>query len=203
MKFNKLLVIDLEATCWDGPDSQEQIGTSVYQKTQEIIECGIACISMRDKDKYEPKIIETRSIFVKPTIHPILSDYCTKLTGITQEQIDYAGSFQIFCEEITKYQSWFWASWGSWDRNIMDSNCKKFTIPNPLNRKHLDIKLLYSIITGFEVSGLNDALIGLNMEFVGIQHSGKDDAMNTARILIKLISTTRNLYKGLTISQWV
>lgn len=200
MKFNKLLVIDFEATCWD--DSIKVQNDTQEGKFQEIIECGIACISMRDKCKYDPYIIENRSILVKPVVEPVLSDYCTKLTGITQDRIDYAGTFPIFCEEIQKYHSWFWASWGAWDRNIMESNCKYWNIPNPLNRKHLDIKLLYSIITGFDIKSINEALIGLNMEFQGDPHRAKDDAYNAARILMRLMSITRNLFKGITISQW-
>lgn len=51
----------------------------------EIIEFPIIVI-----DVHKREIIDTFSSFVKPTINPHLSEFCTKLTGITQEKVDRA-----------------------------------------------------------------------------------------------------------------
>jgi inhibitor of KinA sporulation pathway (predicted exonuclease) len=39
-------------------------------------------------DVKEKKVIGEFQTYVKPTIHPKLTPFCTELTGITQEQVD-------------------------------------------------------------------------------------------------------------------
>jgi inhibitor of KinA sporulation pathway (predicted exonuclease) len=40
--------------------------------------------------------------YVKPTVNPKLTDFCTKLTGITQRQVDEGVSLETALEQLHK-----------------------------------------------------------------------------------------------------
>jgi inhibitor of KinA sporulation pathway (predicted exonuclease) len=74
---DNILIIDLEATCWDDrpPRGQES----------EIIEIGV-CIM----DAKTGKISQNEGILVKPQYSKV-SPFCTELTSITQKMLDDEG----------------------------------------------------------------------------------------------------------------
>ena len=67
-QLDYLFVIDFECTC----DVAKRLSI------QEIIEFPIVVIDLKSKT-----IIDKFHSFVRPTIFPTLTDFCTKLTGIT------------------------------------------------------------------------------------------------------------------------
>lgn len=74
-KFDYLLVLDFEATC----------GTKGYEpKPQEIIEFPCALLNVKRGFQVEAIFHE----YVRPTHHPLLSTFCTELTGITQVRLN-------------------------------------------------------------------------------------------------------------------
>ena len=94
-------VLDLECTC-DEPQFP--------RNEMEIIEIGAVIID----DNFN--IIDKFDVFVKPTIHTQLSEFCTHLTSITQDQVDNGLDFE---EALTALQDFFvkynvetWYSWG-------------------------------------------------------------------------------------------
>jgi len=72
-----ILVIDFECTCTN--DNSLEL--------MEIIEFPIIVIDVKKRE-----IANTFTSFVKPTVNPILSEFCTQLTGITQEQVNKANT---------------------------------------------------------------------------------------------------------------
>ncbi len=70
----RYVIVDLEATCW-------QTGTS--QARQEIIEIG-AVMLLSSEARSPSEFAE----FVRPVVEPELSDFCIRLTGITQQEVD-------------------------------------------------------------------------------------------------------------------
>ena len=50
---------------------------------QEIIEFPVVVIDVKAQ-----KVVGEFQTYVKPTIHPKLTEFCTQLTGIKQEQVD-------------------------------------------------------------------------------------------------------------------
>jgi len=64
----------------------------------ETIEFGGVLVRMSD---LQP--IDERSWFIKPKVHPVLSDYCTNLTSITQDQVDAGLRFEEVCELIVAW----------------------------------------------------------------------------------------------------
>lgn len=168
-----ILIIDLEATCWRGPVPEGM--------QSEIIEIGIAVVDLKTKE-----LLETDSIIVKPKTSTI-SEFCTELTTITQEMIDEQGvSFEEACKILTnKFKSnrRLWASWGKYDYNQIQNDCKLNKVDFPMGRDYYNLKPLFSIkhSLGHDL-GVATALEHLEMEFEGTHHRGIDDAKNIARI---------------------
>lgn len=170
----RFFIIDVEATCW------EQKPTDLVQ---EIIEFGCTIATLPDLNR-----IKTHSILVKPCIHPNLSDFCTELTGITQEMIDKDGvSYYLAHEELSDMicDGDIMGSWGAFDRKIIRSNCHIHDCEYPFKTGHVNLKPMVAQLMRWESRGvgLMTAIQRLNMEFEGKWHRGVDDARNILSIL--------------------
>jgi len=168
------LVVDLEATCWRGHPP-----TGMHN---EIIEIGISGVDYKTK---EIKFKDT--ILVKPKYSEI-SAFCTELTSIDQALIDREGvSFEKACQILRdKYKSRdrIWLSWGEYDKNQVERDCKLKGVENPFGRTHFNLKPLFSFAFGIKQDlGVAGALSHLGLEFEGNAHRAIDDAYNTALIL--------------------
>ena len=83
MSHKEAVIYDLEYTTWSGANERHWSGKDEYR---EIIRIGAISI---DLDSLQE--IEALDVFVKPSANPVLSDYCVKLTDITNEQIQAEG----------------------------------------------------------------------------------------------------------------
>ena len=63
--------------------------------SQEIIEFPVVIIDVKNKC-----IKSEYQTYVKPTLDPQLTDFCTELTGITQEQVDGGISIQEALKQV-------------------------------------------------------------------------------------------------------
>lgn len=88
------LVVDLEATCSEGG--------SITRENCETIEIGAVLVHPRSM-----KPVTLFSTFVRPTKEPVLTDFCMKLTSISQEMVDEAPPFRtgygVFCDWVKSY----------------------------------------------------------------------------------------------------
>jgi inhibitor of KinA sporulation pathway (predicted exonuclease) len=182
IKLDQILVIDIEATCWNGyhPEDQES----------EIIEIGICVINIHDG-----KRLNKESLFVKPE-RSTISPFCTELTTITPELVAEVGvSFSTACWKLRKKfnsKQRTWASYGDYDRRIFERQCTARGIRYPFNTSHINIKNLFAVMMGLKQEvGLEDALTILKIPFEGTHHRGVDDAWNAALILGHLIQLMR------------
>lgn len=177
-----ILVVDLESTCWEGnpPPGQKN----------EIIEIGYAILH-KDADGKSWQIGTGDHLVVKPTTSKV-SEFCTKLTGWTQEQIDASGmSFQEACKQLKERfdpKQLTWASYGDYDRRQFERQCADEKVGYPFGVTHLNVKNLFALKMKLprEV-GMAEALQHLGKPLEGRHHSGKDDAMNIAGILQQLL----------------
>jgi 3'-5' exoribonuclease 1 len=87
--YDYYLICDVEATCQEG---------SSFDFENEIIEFPVILI-----DGQEMKEIDVFHAYVKPSIHPELSEFCSSLTGISQETVDNAQPFYIVYEEFKEW----------------------------------------------------------------------------------------------------
>jgi inhibitor of KinA sporulation pathway (predicted exonuclease) len=176
-KLDKIIVIDLEATCWEGdPPAGE---------TSEIIEIGLCVLDVATGQR-EP----ARALLVKPR-HSTLSPYCQKLTTITPEMLkdglDFADACRILREEYLS-ETRTWASYGDYDRIMMAAQCDSWNIPYPFGRSHINVKNLFALQNGLEKEvGLQKATALLGLPFEGTIHRGMDDAWNIAAVLDRVL----------------
>lgn len=177
MKRDVVLVIDVEATCWDHPAPEGM--------KSEIIEIGISAIDYKTK---EIRLKDT--IIVKPE-YSTVSKFCNELTTLTDEYLEEHGvSFAEACKRLEKEfksRDRVWMSWGEYDRKQFERDCKEKGIRYPFGRTHINAKPLFSFAYGIGTDlGVNQALEHLGMTFDGTPHRGDDDAYNISRILQKV-----------------
>lgn len=189
VKNKYLAIVDLEATCWEN----KTIENSRYQKYHsEIIEIGAMLVSL-EENKYLDKIKEF-DVFIKPVIHPTLSDFCKELTSIKQEEVDRGLPFNTAFERLKKEiffspDDTMFGSWGKYDFNKIEEECKKRGVGTPYRTdKTINLKSMVATIKGWKKRGLgiNRSLVALSMEFEGTPHRGIDDVRNIRRILLKV-----------------
>lgn len=171
----KINVIDVESTCWDYNSGL----------ISEIIQIGISQVNFQTGEITPP-----RSIIIKPTQSEKLSKFCTGLTGLTDEVVFGTGvSFQEATDIIRKEfksSNLSWGSWGDYDRQMFVADSQRNNVQYPLSKQHLNIKLMYSVLTGQQRLGMDKALSQLGIVLEGRHHDGADDAYNTAKILLQM-----------------
>lgn len=164
-----LIIVDLEATCWRGK----------APAPFEIIEIGAVAW------RRGAGVIGEFQTFVKPQLSSI-SEFCTELTTIRQENVDGAPPFpeawENFREWMRGYEPFTMASWGYYDDKQFRKDCERHGIVYDIER-HLNLKVAFAQLTGRRKSGLGETLAIIGLYFEGTHHRGIDDARNIARIL--------------------
>jgi inhibitor of KinA sporulation pathway (predicted exonuclease) len=179
--LDQVLIIDVEATCWDGPPPEGQ--------ESEIIEIGLCLFEVASRRRHDK-----RSILVRPE-HSMVSPFCTQLTGLTQKQVEQGISFAEACALLrSEYAALLraWASYGDSDRLRFERQCHARQIAYPFAPRHINIKLLFALSYALprEV-GMSQALQILGIPLEGTHHNGADDAWNIAAILAILLQRER------------
>jgi inhibitor of KinA sporulation pathway (predicted exonuclease) len=179
--FDEIIVIDVESTCWQGPPPRGQVS--------EIIEIGICTLDATTLERRGK-----RAIMVKP-IRSTVSEFCTKLTTLRQDDVHYAGSLADAVTILKKeYRALdrLWASWGDYDRSQFERCCRELTVPYPFGKSHLNIKTLFALAYGDKREmGLDEACERIGMKLEGVHHRGIDDAWNIAAIFAHLLAKLR------------
>ncbi len=183
-------VLDFEATCWEDPTMRPQM---------EIIEFPSVLICYDSHTKKCETISEFRE-FCQPVVVPILSEFCTGLTGITQEQVSGASSFP---EVYARHWEWLKAkvpadsvnnvkiiTCGAWDINVMLP--MEFARYSELPKHHpytqyINIKKEFEYCYDRYAGGMANMLSALKIPLDGRHHSGIDDTRNIAKILIQIL----------------
>jgi inhibitor of KinA sporulation pathway (predicted exonuclease) len=180
--LDRIIVIDLESTCWEGAPPEGQVS--------EIIEVGITTIDTTTLQR-----LEKRSILIKPTRSSV-SDFCTQLTTLTAEQLSDAGSLADATKVLKKEfqsQDRLWASWGDYDRRQFERVCRDSGVSYPFGISHLNVKTLFALAHGLDQeTGLDMAYQKLGLQMEGTHHRGHDDAWNIAGLLCGLLSAARS-----------
>lgn len=186
LDLKTLLIVDIEATCFDpkpntwGVSSQD-VDTWEYQS--EIIEVGVCEL---DLDK---GILSKESIIVRPTYSKV-SDFCTKLTTLTQKDVDAGIRLVEACGILQKKfnsPNRVWVSYGDYDRKQFEKECKSKAVGYPFGPRHLNIKNIFALMYRLEEEvSMPEALKVLRLELEGTLHRGIYDAYNIAKITQRL-----------------
>ncbi|NWW84101.1 ERI2 exoribonuclease, partial [Rhynochetos jubatus] len=197
-RFRYLIVVDFEATCW----------RDAGRRGPEIIEFPAVLLNASTGE------IESEfHTYVQPQEHPVLSEFCTELTGITQGQVDEGVPLNIclsqFLKWIQKIQNekkiifssdissnstsdtklCAFVTWTDWDLGVcLQYECKRKQLRKPdILNSWIDLKATYRAFYNRKPKGLSGALQDLGIAFAGREHSGLDDSRNTAHLAWRLI----------------
>ncbi|KAK2918683.1 ERI1 exoribonuclease 2 [Channa argus] len=198
--FSHLIVIDFESTCWREKNNY----------SQEIIEFPAVLLNTSTGE------IESEfHTYVQPQEHPILSSFCSELTGITQMQVEAGIPLQM-C--LSRFNRWLqnlqlelgvvfprrqqiytapspsqrlctFLTWSDWDLGVcLQYECKRKQLHKPeVLNSWIDLRSTYRLFYNRKPKGLNGALQDLGIQFSGREHSGLDDSRNTAKLAARMM----------------
>jgi inhibitor of KinA sporulation pathway (predicted exonuclease) len=181
-KLDHILVIDIEATCWD-------VGQQPRGEVSDVIEIGVCPVEVGTLRR-----LEKRSILIRPERSRV-SPFCTQLTTLTQAQVDTGIRFDEACKLLEKeFRSGdrVWASFGDYDRKAIERQCKDTGVRYPFGPRHLNVKTLFALVRGLphEV-GTAQAVQMCGRAMEGTHHRGDDDAWNIAGVLVDVLKAAR------------
>ncbi len=176
-KLDKILVVDIEATCWrDDPPLGEE---------SEIIEIGLCELDIATGMRGEPQ-----AILIQPQ-RSELSEFCSELTTLTPEMLVGGTTFEAACALLLddyRSQERTWASYGDYDRLQFQSQCSTWGVPYPFGRSHINVKNLLALNQGLKREvALQRGMRLLGLPFEGTVHRGVDDAWNIAAMLARVL----------------
>jgi len=184
-----ICILDFEATCWGD-------GRSVEDNEREIIEFPSILYKIDWKNNVE--YISEFAKYVRPVKHPILSEFCTKLTGITQDTVDnaevfetvYNQHYQWINDNVQQGSKLIFLTCGMWDlRDMLPIELKRYNLEQHYcYTKYLDVKSEFAKCFGQKCGGMVNMLKKLKIELTGQHHSGIDDCRNLAKIVIEMIN---------------
>lgn len=170
-----LIICDLEATCWNNGEHRDEM---------EIIEIGAVRIQ-------QGKVTDQFSSFVRPVLHPKLSDFCKELTTITQFQVDEAQPFPVVFSQFIDWigsAPFVFCSWGRYDLHQLQNDAAQHQLPWPLQLdRHLNIKRCFALFRNVQPCGMERALQLMKIPLEGTHHRGIDDARNIARLTLLML----------------
>ncbi|KAJ9580253.1 hypothetical protein L9F63_004066, partial [Diploptera punctata] len=194
--FQYLIVIDFESTCW-----KDKLGNQ-----PEIIEFPAVLINLSTG-----MIEEEFQQYVMPSENPVLSEFCTNLTGIKQDDVD-AGVplgtclliFSRWIKQISEKRKLIFhesrtvndkqnictfVTWSDWDLSVcLHNECVRKHLHKPdILSQWIDIRATYKEFYKRRPQGLRGALSELGLPFEGREHSGLCDARNTAFLAWRMV----------------
>ncbi|MBB6673920.1 exonuclease domain-containing protein [Cohnella nanjingensis] len=155
----------------------------------EIIEIGAAKVQAVEGVL---GIAGTFQSFVKPVVAPQLTADTTSFTGITQDDVNAAGTLADVVRDFAAWigsEDYYLCAWGPDDQRQLVQECRQHHIPTDWVVNHNNLQKMLSKIFKLEKHqqmGLKPALEMLEIPFSGSHHRALDDALNTAQILVKL-----------------
>jgi 3'-5' exoribonuclease 1 len=170
------IIFDLEASCWLGRPPQG---------LNEIIEIG--AVKVNDYGEVDSTFMK----FVKPTINPVLSDFCKRLTSISQMDVDKSLTFPFIIQDFMDWigvgeESYTLISWGKYDKHQLVQDSELHRLDIDWLEHHYNIKPTYRALKNLkDEPGLKKAVKLEGFEFTGIHHRAISDAENLAKIFIK------------------
>jgi len=162
------IILDLEATCKENDQTFEN----------EIIEIG----AVKVNDKLETT--DEFSAFLKPVINPILTQFCTKLTTITQSDVNGAKNPKQIIQDFINWcdKDYLLCSWGFYDKKQFRHDCYYHGLNTRWLNNHISLKHQFAEIKNVRPCGMGKALNMLKLPLEGTHHRGIDDTRNISKI---------------------
>ena len=159
-QYAYILIVDIESTCCEDD--------SIPKGEHEIIEIGAVMVeaaSLKEVDCFD--------IFVRPIRHPILTQFCTHLTTITQSDVDNGSTFSMAAYKLEQwlhqYNDYVFCSWGNYDRNHLESDSAYHSVNNPISVEHVNLKTAFAKQQKVKRMGMQWAIELINEPLTGRQ----------------------------------
>jgi inhibitor of KinA sporulation pathway (predicted exonuclease) len=177
-KYNRMLFVDVELTCWEGNAPAGEVS--------ELIAFGIV-----DLKTDELTIRREKMFFVRPQVSTI-SPFCTTLTGITPKEAEAAPPLPDAVRAIRKtFGQSDWCAWGRDDLLIRES-CERAGAELPFLGSFHDLAAQVRGLLGLTYRlGLDEALARFGLDWEGPPHDALADARNLARLFMALAERLR------------
>lgn len=184
--YQYLLCIDLEATCdEDAKPGEPPRHLIVPREDMETIEIGLAVVDLSSLQLVDQS-------FIRPSLHPVLTDFCRRLTTIKQSDVDgalgyvnVAGMLDAFLEA---YPNSAWCSWGDYDYKQLQKDALRLNCAPMLDGMlHTNLKKWHWKVFNCKALGLQPAVEMLGLEWEGTYHRGIDDAHNLSNVAIHML----------------
>ena len=183
--FDYLLILDFEANCVE----------TGGLPCQEIIEFPIVPVDVKNMKIMQDSIYHS---YIKPTVVPKITDFCTKLTGIKQETVDQGIKIEEALKQVDDWmtkngfngQNSTFVTCGRWDLNTCLKNEAKYKniVVKDYLRKYINIKDAWCCMNfTSKATGMDGMLKSYNLTLDGHHHSGIDDSKNIAKIALQLL----------------
>ncbi len=176
------LVVDFEFTQYNKPMGRPRGFFS------EIIEIGAVKI-----DGSLLKTVGEIKNFVRPHFYPKQAKEGMEFCMITEKDMQSAIEFSEMLEKIkflyTPKQTYF-VAWGDADYKVIAEGCRRHKLENPILAEDcLDLASAYKLMKSDNyTTGLRKATEEQDVDTGGIWHTAYDDAANTGKLLIKLLT---------------
>jgi inhibitor of KinA sporulation pathway (predicted exonuclease) len=203
-EYRHLVVLDFEWTC----DNRKPV-----HPRAEIIEFSCVLVSTLPRPA---TIVAQFQQYVKPEHNPILTKFCTELTGITTRMIDDVGV--PLKTAIARFHTWL-EDHNSIEKSRIESlssssdrprQREKFvictwsdadlgmTLPRQMEAlglcrtpwfdRWINLKLSFASVYKKSSSGLKNCVESIGLTFEGRAHSGLVDSINTAHIVLDMLN---------------
>lgn len=197
--YEYLIVIDFEATC----DSGSNPSISLSNNNQEMIEFPFVVLKLLNSSEVDysvpcprfVQIVHQEQHYVIPEYTSNLTQFCTELTGITDQILQQFGEplrkvihgFDLYIQQNMKDKNFCIISDGEWDlKQLLIRESKNKQIPLLSHYyKFFDLRKEYrKCFPTVPIRGLSTMVEHSGIEFVGKHHSGIDDC----RTIVELIN---------------
>ncbi|MFC4854259.1 exonuclease domain-containing protein [Actinophytocola glycyrrhizae] len=176
--MSSINVVDVEATCWDGPPPPGEVS--------EIIEIGLTVVDLAAGTR-----LGKHRVLVRPQRSRV-SAFCTELTSLTQEEVDEGVPFAEACRTLARDHDTAtlpWASWGDYDRKQFTRQCEHTGTGYPFSADHTNAKLRFTEAHHLRRRpGMAQALGIAGLPLEGRHHRGDDDSWNIAALVLHLLA---------------
>jgi inhibitor of KinA sporulation pathway (predicted exonuclease) len=173
-------IVDFEATCGNVPNSEV-----------EIIAWGCVLLETSDFSLLHSKQKGFRT-FIRPQIHPIMSQFCLDLTGVSQQEVSWGQSFKCGFEEFLEwikpygsFEDFTFGAWGEFDKKQLEIQCRIDGQEVPFSDWcNLRTEVMRELGIGKNSkSSVRSVVEGLGGHFEGREHCAYSDCLTVAQIL--------------------
>ena len=193
--YRYLVCVDLEATCDELPEGLSEAEKAAYpllvkRDEMETIEVGAVVLDLHQN--YEPVASFCR--FIRPQLKPVLTPFCTKLTTITQADVDTADAYDDVRGQLEAFlapfadDGYMWCSWGEYDSTQLQKDADRLGSRTMFaGIAHTNLKKWHWKIHHCRAMGLQAADGTAGLEWQGQCHRGIDDAINLGNLTAKIL----------------